>query len=317
MPIVDASEYIPKGRYQGGHYNTIITSVVLKSPEVGYERERINTHDGDFLDLDCLRNGNRRAIILCHGLEGSSDSQYMRLFADHYSSRAWDVIAMNYRGCSGEPNLAYRMYNSGTTDDINAVAQHISKDYDQIVIIGFSLGGNLTLKYLGERLYDLPDNLVTGVAISAPVHLSNASQQLLKWDNILYQLKFIQSLAGKVRMKKKQYPDKLSLWPLWRCYNLYQFDDLYTAPMYDYQDAEDYYAHNASIQFIPSLERPALLLNAEDDPFLGELCYPAHLSSDLFHYCQPKYGGHCGFSTSKTERSWLPSKVESFINDQL
>lgn len=315
MPIIDGSEFIADGWYQNGHYNTFIPALFLTNPAVVYSRQRILTPDDDFLDVDFSKVGSSRVAVICHGLEGDTSSGYVKHFVDFYNNQGWDVIAPNYRGCSGEMNRQLRMYNSGTTDDLHFIIDHTTKEYKEVVLIGFSLGGNLVLKYLGEHVYTIPGNVLGGIAISAPVHLSNASQQLLKAENIAYQVRFLRSLINKILQKKRQFPDQISLKPLLKTYNLYQFDQYFTAPIYGYKDAEDYYNQNSSLQFLHQLERPALLVNAVDDPFLGDLCYPqaiAEKSSDFF-YCQPFDGGHVGFAKNSKDRDWLKHKSLDWI----
>ena len=315
MPVVKALDFIPDGKYKNGHYNTLISNVFGRRPNIMFERSRIDTPDDDFLDLDFIRSGASRLMVLCHGLEGSSASNYILVFAEHFHRLGWDILAMNYRGCSGEMNKQLQMYNSGSSGDLHLSIESISSDYDEIVIVGFSLGGNITLKYLGERIHNISDKIKAAVAISTPVHLSDASQQLLKRDNFLYQIKFVTSLSKKIIKKKRQFPDKVELRHLLKTTNLYKFDDYYTAPIFGYENAEEYYAKNQSIQWLHQIEIPSLIINAEDDPFLGPLCYPTDLVSDLqsVHLCVPKYGGHVGFVQSKDDRSWLLEKVARFI----
>ncbi len=319
MPIIDGSDFIPERRFRNGHYNTFIPSLFYTNPEVKYERYRITTPDQDFLDIDQSLIGSDKAVIICHGLEGSSSSGYVLHFADYFNVHGFDVICPNYRGCSGEMNLQLRMYNSGTTDDIDLVVQRVSKDYEEVTLIGFSLGGNLVLKYLSEGSFLLPLNLKGGIAISTPIDLSNASQELLKWENFAYQIRFLSTLIKKAIAKKYQYPEQIDLSKLYKMYNLYQFDNYFTAPVYGYQDAEDYYTQNSSLPLLPSLERSALLINALDDPFLGKLCYPHDLAkkSKMLHFCAPIYGGHVGFAKNNTDRNWMKQKSLNFINGLL
>lgn len=316
MPIIDGSDFTPVRRFRNGHYNTFIPSLFYDNPVVDYQRYRLDTPDHDFLDIDESLVGSSKAVVICHGLEGSSSSGYMLHFADYFNKKGWDVICPNYRGCSGVINQQLRMYNSGTTDDIDLVVRKTAESYQNVVLIGFSLGGNLVLKYLGEQKYNIPDNVDCGVAISAPVHLSNASQELLRMQNFAYQIRFLATLIKKAIAKKKQFPKEVDLSKIYKMYNLYQFDNYFTAPIYGYRDAEDYYEQNSSLPLIPHLERPALLINALDDPFLGELCYPYNeaSNSDLFHFCAPKYGGHVGFAKDQSDRQWMKNKALDFIS---
>lgn len=314
MPHISGDDFIPAKRFRNGHYNTFIPALFYENPEVQFERTRIGTPDDDFIDVDSTKVGSNKVVIILHGLEGSSSSGYMLHFADYFNRHGYDVICPNYRGCSGEINKQLRMYNSGTTDDVHQIVLESAKQYDSVDLIGFSLGGNLVLKYLGEQVYELPENLGRGVAISAPVHLHNASLELLRPHNFAYQIRFIISLWSKAIAKKKQFPEQVKL-PLWKMWNLYRFDEYFTAQIYGYADAKDYYDDNASLQFLETLERPAMLINSYDDPFLGELCYPIDIAerSENFHLLTTEYGGHVGFAEGGKNRNWFKEKSLSFL----
>ena len=319
MPVYNGSDFQPPSRYKNAHYSTLIPYLLGKSPQINYKRTRIDTDDGDFLDLDCLLADNKKIAILCHGLEGSSQSGYVVLFADHLHRKGWDVISINYRGCSGEANRKLQMYNSGMTEDVHTAITYAEKDYDDIVLCGFSLGGNIVLKYGGEGTYKLSPKIRSIVAISAPLDLYNSSIELLRWQNILYQWNFLLSLSSKIIKKKKQFPKEVQLSKLLKCRTLYKFDDHFTAPMFGYKDAADYYNQNASIQWLDKINHPTLIINAKDDPFLGSKCYPVDLAASLdnVHLYTPDYGGHVGFAYSRNDRSWLIKKVEEFVNQYL
>ena len=315
MGLIDGSDFQPSHLFREGHFSTIVPTVFGKKPKIHYIRERINTPDDDFLDIDMIKNGNKRLLILCHGLEGSSESLYMLIFAHHFSQKKWDIAAMNYRGCSGEINNNLRMYNSGTTNDLDLVVQSVLGLYDEIVLIGFSLGGNLVLKFLGEDRQRYTQ-VRGGIALSTPVHLSDASQKLLEPKNKIYQWRFLRTLKDKIKQKAKQFPDQVSLEPLSKIKNLYDFDDVYTAPLFGYQDAEDYYAHNQSIQWLHLIDQPALIINALNDPFLGPLSYPKSIVETLKNVDMiiPDFGGHVGFAHSINDRSWVLNRVSSFVS---
>ncbi len=239
MPIISGTDFIPTRRYKNGHYNTFIPYLFSTKAKVNYKRERIETPDGDFLDLDFVRTGNKKLAVLCHGLEGGSNSGYVLYFANHLCQQGWDIMAMNYRSCSGEMNRTLQMYNSGKTDDLNTAISHKSTDYDSIGLFGFSLGGNLVLKYAGDETFELSSKIKTVVGISTPLDLYNSSIELLRWQNILYQWNFLASLSIKIIKKKKQYPKDIQLRKLLKCRNLYKFDDNYTAPIFGYENAAD------------------------------------------------------------------------------
>ncbi len=317
MPLIKGDDFKPHGMFKNGHFNTFVPYVFGTVPDVSYSRIRLDTPDNDFLDIDFSRRGSKRLVILCHGLEGSSKSGYVLLFADYFNKNKWDVVAMNYRGCSGETNRKLQMYNSGSTGDLDLVVHHVLPHYEEIILVGFSLGGNIVLKYLGEEIFDISPKIKTAIAISAPVNLADASQALLKWENIFYQWKFLVSLSMKIWKKKKQYPNEINRRLLLRSTNLYKFDNNFTAPIFGYRDADDYYAQNQAIQWLQNIHVPALIINAKDDPFLGPECYPYELIKELdnVNLCAPEYGGHVGFAYSRNDRSWLFEKISGFINN--
>ncbi len=316
MPVLYPNNYRPKGWYRNGHFNTIVSNSLLRSPQLTYQRERIQTPDADFLDLDYIRIGSDKVVLLCHGLEGSSQSSYIRVFSQFYKLQGWDIVGMNYRGCSGEDNLNVRSYNSGLTDDLHLVVQLLARQYEQIVLIGFSLGGNLTLKYLGEGVHPISQKLTHGIAISVPVHLSDASKTLLKKENFIYQTRFLRSLKAKIKRKAQQFPNAITVYSDSVINTLYNFDEYYTAPLFGYQSAEHYYACNQSIQWLHSLLRPSLIVNAIDDPFLGKLCYPDEVAekSEILSLCLPRHGGHVGFTENSRSRNWICQYTLDYIN---
>ncbi len=316
MPVISGDDFQPPWKYRNAHYSTFIPYLFGRTPKVMYSRTRISTPDDDFLDLDFIKKGSPKLAVLCHGLEGDSRSAYIQLFADHLSRNGWDILAWNYRGCSGEMNKSLEMYNSGRTDDLHTVVSHIKGDYEEISLIGVSLGGNVVLKYAGDKIFPIHEKIRSVVAISTPIALDNASKELLRWDNFLYQWNFLLSLSIKIFKKKRQYPKEIKLRKLLKCTNLYKFDDQYTAPLFGYTSAKDYYDSNASIRWLHQIETPTLLINSLDDPFLGDECYPVELISKLekVHFITPKYGGHVGFAHSRNDRSWMIDKVDDFIN---
>jgi predicted alpha/beta-fold hydrolase len=315
MPLIDGSNYDPSWPYRNGHLNTIFPNVFGRKVKTSFKRERLVTPDSDFIDVDHSSIHSSRVVYLLHGLEGSSSSTYILNFTHFFNAMGIDVIAMNYRGCSGEMNKRLTMYNSGTTEDLHFVLKETIGGYQDAFLMGFSLGGNLALKYLGEQKFRIPREIRRCIAISTPVHLSNASQALLRKENMLYQLKFLRSLFFKLRKKKKQYPDQISLKPFLKIRNLYDFDNFYTAPLFGYRDAEDYYAQNQSVQFLQSISIPTLIVNALDDPFLGDLCYPYGIAedSDLVSLCAPAFGGHVGFYSRDDNPGWLENVITHFL----
>lgn len=310
-----ASEYHPPLLLRNGHANTIYPYFFRRIEKPPYTRNRISTYDDDFLHVDLLGNGHRRLAIVCHGLEGSSDSQYIKGLTHHLSSSEWDVAAMNYRYCTEEINLQPRAYHSGATEDLQAVVEHFTKSYDQIVMVGFSLGGNLVLKYCGERGTGLDSNIVACVAVSVPTDLHAGSINIGSRSNYFYEQRFLDTLKKKMIKKHEQFPDVFQIEKLKLVKTLYDFDDLFTGPIHGFHDARDYYTRASSGQFLHSISIPTLMINALDDPFLPEECYPYKEteSNPRITFLTPKHGGHVGFATLGGGSYWSEEVIGTFI----
>ncbi len=305
MPFF-SSQYSPKTLFKNGHFSTIYSAKFRTAPSIIQQRERLQLPDGDFMDLDFSfseKPTNQIAIIL-HGLEGNAQRTYMKGQGNILKENNWDVCAVNYRGCSGETNLSYQSYNAGKTDDLEIIINYILEKnrYAEIALIGFSLGGNLLLKYLGERTY-IPKEIIVGIAISAPLSLKGSLEKLSQWHNWLYRTSFLFDLRKKYKLKMKQFPELMKDSDYKKIKSLKTFDDIYTAPAHGFIDAFDYYEKNSSLQFLPNIKVPVLILNAINDSFLSQNCYPISLAekSKNIYLETPKYGGHVGFhKTDKT-----------------
>lgn len=299
-PVADLSlpDYHPAIWLRNGHSNTIIGGRFRNVDPPVYRRERIETPDGDFLDIDwstCKEPANGVAIV-SHGLEGSSDRPYMRGMARALNQAGWDVAAWNFRGCSGELNRLVRAYHSGATEDIETVIEHVANcGYQRISLVGFSLGGNLTLKYLGERGTDT--RIDAAVTISVPCDLTHGIRQIDRGQNRIYAYRFLRSLRDKYVRKARRYPHILDVNAAEQMKTLRDFDDIYTAPIHGFRNAYDYWKQCSSVRFIPEIRVPTLILNAADDPFLAGDCYPhaAAAQSPFVRLHVPDYGGHLGF----------------------
>ncbi|WP_289645166.1 YheT family hydrolase [Maribacter aestuarii] len=299
MPIL-SSNYNPPLFYKNGHLSTIYAGLLRKVPGLEQQRERITLSDGDFLDLDWSYSSKAtdKVVVLLHGLEGNAQRAYMKGSAKAFITAGYDVCAVNFRGCSGESNLTYRSYHSGATEDLIEILGHIiSLDkYSKYFLKGFSLGGNLILKYLGEG-NSVPSQIKGGIAISAPCQLADSLTQLLTLKNIAYAKRFKKHLIEKLRAKQELFPDLISDSDIQNVITLKDFDDIYTSRAHGFTDAMDYYRQSSSLQFLPNINIPTLIINAQNDSFLGEACYPIEEAK----YCEniylevPKYGGHVGF----------------------
>ncbi|MCZ4318180.1 alpha/beta fold hydrolase [Aequorivita viscosa] len=299
MPLIK-SNYEPAFPFKNGHFATIYSAKLRPSPSLIQQRERIQLPDDDFLDIDWsfAKMPSQKVAILLHGLEGNAQRVYMKGQAKILNQNGWDVAAVNFRGCSGEVNLSYQSYNAGKTDDLEAVINSILKKdkYTEIVLVGFSLGGNLLLKYLGER-ETFPKQIKKAVAISTPLSLKGSLEALNEFSNWLYRNSFLLNLRKKYKTKMKDFPEKMTASDYKKITSLLQFDHLYTAPAHGFKDAFDYYEKNSSLQFLPNIKIPVYILNAANDSFLSPECYPTEMASTMknLHFEIAKYGGHVGF----------------------
>jgi hypothetical protein len=305
----------------GGHRQTLYASLVRRVDFAYDRRERITTPDDDFLDLDWAAPDDtdaQRVAILTHGLEGSAHRTYMRGMAQAFVRRGWTVCALNLRGCSGTPNRQVATYHSGKTDDLALVVNHVlDEGYAPVGLVGFSLGGNLALKYLGERGPRVDDRIQGAVALSAPVDLSASATQIDRWTNWHYTQYFLHSLRQKMHVKARQHPDRVSTKRLWRIQTLRGFDDAYTAPLHGFDGAADYYRRASSKPLLSNIAVPTLLLNAANDPFLPPSCYPHSVARDHapFTLEVPDGGGHVGFvSFNDRGEYWSERRTLSFLS---
>ena len=318
MPLIPASSYQPPLLFGNGCVQTVYPSLARRLDAGLYQRERIFTPDDDFLDLDWSQIGSRKLVILSHGLEGNTHRPYMVGMARMMNRIGWDALAWNYRACSGEINRQLRMYHNGCIDDLDCVVQHALKKvaYDAVALIGFSLGGNLTLMYLGSLGSNLDRRIQRSVVFSVPCDLKAGALELAKPKNRLYMKQFLVSLHEKIKKKMELMPDRINDDNYDRIKTFKEFDDRYTAPINGFKDAEDYWAKCSSGRFLHAITVPTLLVNALDDPFLAPSCYPVQQAeqSRYVHLEMPRSGGHVGFVQFNGDKSyWSENRTVEFL----
>lgn len=315
MPCI-VSTFQPPAFLRNGHVQTIFAALMPRRLDVSFERERLELPDGDFLDLRWLRKNRGRLGILSHGLEGCADDPSIRGMAAALNEAGWDALAWNFRGCSDEPNRLPHFYHSGATGDLGAVIHHAAATYySRIALIGFSLGGNLTLKYLGESKPH--PAVIAAAAVSAPVDLAASARALdERMSNRIYLRRFLKRLIAKVEAKALRFPDQLDVRDSRAIRSFQHFDDRYTAPLHGFQDAADYWKQSSARQFLPSITIPTLLLNARNDPFLTPECFPfseAEGNPCLFLEA-PESGGHLGFiDLLNGLQPWSERRIVEFL----
>lgn len=308
-------EYKPPALLFNAHLETIFPSLFRDVKLEPYQRERIESNDHDFLDLDWLTQQSKKLVIISHGLEGNTNRSYVKGMSRAFFTNGFDTLAWNYRGCGEEINKQLRFYHSGATDDLDCVIQHANnkKQYEAIYLIGFSLGGNLILKYLGERT---PHSIIKkSIVFSVPLNLHSSCLQISKPSNWIYSNRFLKSLKNKI-IQKSKLMQGIDLKGMDKINSLIQFDDHYTAPLHGYRNALDYYKQCSSLYFLKDISIPTHIVNAQNDPFLSEDCYPVEQlknhSSITFE--SPKHGGHVGFAQfNKNGLYWSEERALDFI----
>ncbi len=313
-------EYRAPYFFKNGHIQSIYPSVFRKLDDQFMVRERIDIEDGDFLDLDWCRSGSRRLVVISHGLEGHSRRPYIVGMAKALVDNGWDALAWNFRSCGGSMNRHLRFYHSGATEDLHRVINFAieSGSYDEVALVGFSMGGNLSLVYLGDQDTPVNPKVKKAVVYSVPCDLSASADQLTLPQNRIYMSRFLKELKAKMLAKEKLFPDLLDLTGYEEIKNFRQFDDRYTAPIHGFRNADHYWSHCSSRRYIRNINVPTLIVNAKDDPFLASACYP-HDEVDLNPNVKletPETGGHVGFvSFNKNNMYWSEQRAIAFLND--
>lgn len=324
MPVI-ASSFNPPLILRNGHAQTILPVFLRRRLRLVYERERLELDDGDFLDLDWARAEKRSSIsalsqvaVLTHGLEGCAGNGYMRGMAAALNAAGWDALAWNFRSCSGEPNRLARFYHSGETGDLAAVIRHAAERYSSIALVGFSLGGNIILKYLGAETPH--PAVICAAAISTPIDLASSARALdQRAANRIYLRRFLKTLVGKVEAKALQYPGRFDTRGLRNVESFQEFDDRYTAPIHGFRDAGDYWQQSSSRQYLHRITVPTLLLNARNDPFLTPESFAfaeAEQNAHLFLEA-PGSGGHVGFlDFAEKNPVWSERRAVQFLGQK-
>lgn len=296
------------------HIETIYPAMFRRVSGIEYKRERITTPDNDFLDLDWSTVQSKKLVIISHGLEGNAQRAYIKGMAKAFNQNGYDALAWNYRGCSEEMNRQLRFYHSGATDDLNLVVQYAAQTYQQLYLVGFSLGGNLTLKYVGEGGQQIDSKIKKAVALSVPIDLHRSCLHISKRENWLYAKRFLNSLEAKVRAKSRLMTG-LHVSHFQKIKTLMDFDEYYTAPLHGFAGAIDYYQKCSALQFLETIKIPTLLVNAKNDPFLSKECFPTDITNPDFTFESPSHGGHVGFSLfNKSGLYWSELRATAFIN---
>jgi len=304
----------------------------MTHPAVAYRRERVETPDGDFWDLDWVdpapatppAAGGRPVptVVLFHGLEGSSDSQYARALMAFVTGLGWRGVIPHFRGCGGEPNRRPRAYHSGDHEEIGAMLDAVHARVGNrlsgapLYAVGVSLGGSALLNWIGRAGRDAARMLTAAAAVSAPLDLTMAGVAIGQGFNRIYAWHFLWTLRPKSLAMAQRFPGLLDPERVRRVRSMYDFDDVVTAPLHGFDGTDDYWRRGSSKPWLRHVAVPTLVLNARNDPFIPAASLPGagEVSADVLLE-QPAGGGHAGFVSGSFPGNvrWLPARLVQFL----
>lgn len=332
--MIKNSTFQPSRLFRSAHLQTVYPTFIGRASHFPRIRERFELADGDFVDLDWAgseyaKAGNPRIVLILHGLCGSSSSNYVLGLQQQLLAHEIASVAMNFRGCGGEPNRMLRAYHSGDTADMNEVFHALVRRFPtaSFASVGYSLGANAMLKWLGEM--GPKSALSAAVAVSSPYDLGLSTVRISRGVSNLYQRHLVKGLVGYVDAKLDYYRRQNE----WRKYNelrelgalvaaktFVDFDQLITAPLFGYDSAEHYYEQCSSLPFLPDIKTPSLLIHAIDDPFVHPEAIPTaqHLAADTVLELSD-FGGHVGFVSGSLIKPvfWLDQRIPEFLLERL
>ena len=299
----------------GRHLQTLWGSVFRRLPKLPkMQRHRLELDDSDFIDVDVYHLENRPTLLLLHGLEGSLHSPYIRGMINAAVAKNWQIVVMHFRSCSGETNRLLKSYNSGVSEDLNEVVNKLKQLSIEVdFAVGYSLGGNVLLKWLGEQKDEC--SIKAAAVVSVPLMLDVCALEIHKGFSRIYEYVLLRTLRQKTRFKLKKFPNQLSLElnQVSGLNSFMKFDDLVTAPAHGYSSGEDYYARASGRQFVKHIKTPTLIIQAKDDPFMNATVLPdlSELPCNVILEANDN-GGHVGF----VQGQW-PWKAEYYLEKRI
>ncbi|MEE8216921.1 MAG: hydrolase [Acidiferrobacterales bacterium] len=317
MTFSKGTPFEPAWWCRGAHAQTLWSSVFRWRPHIELQRERLELADGDFIDLDWTCNADSPVVIVLHGLEGSSRSPYVRGLLKVLQQQGFRGVVMHFRGCSGAPNRLARGYHSGDTGDLANLVTTLRRrePHTPLTAVGYSLGGNVLLKWLGET--GTAAQLQAAVAVSVPFLLGDAADRIAQGFSRVYQWKLLASMRRAIRRKLALMPMNLGTSDLSSLHNFRLFDEHVTAPLHGFRNAEHYYACASSRRYLKHITVDTLVLHARDDPFMTEAVIPLNeelspnVALELY-----RNGGHVGFVSGQWPwhaHYWLEERISAYL----
>jgi predicted alpha/beta-fold hydrolase len=313
--MIKQTNFHPAFYLRNRHLQTILPNII-HPPHPKLEKQRLELNDGDFIDLLWTQTRSPQTLLILHGLEGSVYSAYAQRILNYCNHHQIAAVFMHFRGCSGEPNRLLRSYHSGETGDLKQVILHLkNKGIIDIALLGYSLGGNQVMKYMGEA--ETNPVIRCAIGVSVPMSLSICADTMNQGFAKLYQSILLRRLIAKTQQKKTLIENsKFSFPDPNKMKNFRQFDDHFTAPVHGFDSANDYYKKSSSKQFLLNINKPTLIIHAKDDPFMtAEVLPEASELSASVTLETTQCGGHVGFisSSSILPKSWLEPRIHTFI----
>jgi len=318
--MIVKSEFQPRGLWRNRHIQTIVPNTLFRRAPVAVQRERLELPDGDFIDLDWTTGKTGPIVIVLHGLEGSLRSRYACAIMHKIHSLGYRGVMPYFRGCTGEPNRLPISYHSGFTQDLEYVSGLLKtrEPGTPLAAVGYSLGGNVLLKWLAES--QNASRLVTGVAVSVPFDLGICSDAIDKGLSKLYMWELMGRMRRSVRRKFERIPSPITLPDSDRLRTFRQYDDALTAPLHGFKDANDYYARCSSKPLLKHIRVPTLVVHSADDPFMTPAVLPEeHELSPAVTFELTEHGGHVGFVNGSLfkPRRWIDERIGRHLASHL
>jgi len=328
MPAADpaALDYHAPWWLPGGNLQTIWPALFARrgdGPRPQYTRERWTTPDGDFIDLDWLQAGaapssTATLLVLFHGLEGSSRSHYAEAFAHIAQQRGLAFVVPHFRGCSGELNHGPRAYHSGDHEEVHWILERLRERFPgRVLAVGVSLGGNALMRWAGQAGSEASRLCDAVASVCSPIDLAAGGRAIGRgFNRLVYTTMFMRTMRPKALRKLAQHPGLFDRDAMLAARDLYEFDNIFTAPLHGFRDTDDYWARASAKPHLASIRIPALVLNARNDPFVPEdsLPGPGEVGRCVTLW-QPAQGGHVGFPAGRwpTQVTAVPSAVTRWL----
>ena len=317
--MITSSTFRPAWWLPGPHLQTLYPSLFRTRSPPRLVRRRLELPDGDFIDLDWTPESGGMVVLVLHGLEGNLESHYTGAILRVMAQQGYNAGLLYFRNCSGEPNRLPRSYHSGDTGDLDFAIRHIRQAFPgrDIAVIGYSLGGNVLLKWLGEQADAAP--VRTAIAVSVPFDLNSAALKLETGLSRIYQRHLLKKLNAAVLRKAALHPPPVPLERLQELHTFRQFDNAITAPLNGFRDVDDYYVQSSCRQYLHAIRTPTLIIQARDDPFLPQAALPAE--NDLGPAVTlelARQGGHVGFIAGANPlqpRYWLEQRILQHLSE--